>query len=201
MLKKGKIDAKWDNDTNNNEIYWLDTIDFTKLKTPPHLGTKARGWRFDFSSYENLHQKALTIWQKNPWDYKNCNDVYKDAHYIGMYILEKLTTDRPRYKVFDEILAASVDSDRESSIKSFARERFMKNFEEFSTGIITEECLLESVEKIKKVLPDHLQGWFEKDCEATMESDYEVKRVQGVLKQRKYREKVKEAKEKGISVL
>jgi hypothetical protein len=200
MLTKGEVNVSW-KEKVEEDVKWFDTIDFSKLKTPPHLGKNAKGWRFDFSSYENLHQKALTIWQKNSWDYKNLNDVYKDAHYIGMYILEKIVADRPRYKVFDDILAASINRDRESSIKSFARERFMKSFEEFSSGIINEECLLEIAESIKNALPEHMKGWFEEDCEATLESDYETRRVQGVVKQRKYREKIREAKERNIHVM
>jgi hypothetical protein len=200
MLTKGEVNVSW-KEKVEEDVKWFDTIDFSKLKTPPHLGKNAKGWRFDFSSYENLHQKALTIWQKNSWDYKNLNDVYKDAHYIGMYILEKIVADRPRYKVFDDILAASINRDRESSIKSFARERFMKSFEEFSSGIINEECLLEIAESIKNALPEHMKGWFEEDCEATLESDYKTRRVQGVVKQRKYREKIREAKERNIHVM
>lgn len=199
-LKKGRIDTQWKTAEEEN-IHWYDTIDFSKLKTPPHI-KNAKGWRFDFSSYENLHQKAMTIKERLPFLYKNENDVYKDAHYIGMYILERLIADDSRYREFDKIVSVTANGDRKSLLKVFAREQFLKFYEEYCKGIISEEVLTEMIGKIADTIEsEKIKTWFLSDCEAILTSDHEAKKINGKFYQRKYRERIAEAKERGLSVI
>lgn len=200
MLKKGNLNIKWKEDEAENS-HWYDTIDFKKIATPPHI-KKARGWRFDFASYENLHQKAMTIKERLPYLYTNENDVYKDAHYIGMYILERLITDDERYKEFDEIISITSNGDRKSLLKSFAREQFLKFYEEFVTGIISEEVLLEMMSKIASTITsEKIKRWFLDDCEMILTSDHEARKITGKLQKREYRERIAAAKERGLPAI
>lgn len=200
-LKKGKIDVTWEDENGVKAVPWYDTIDYDKMKTPPHLGRNAKGWRFDFSSYENLHQKAMEIKEKYPYIYKNENDVYKDAHYIGMYILERALCHNPKFEKFDMVLAMSSDRDSDIIFKEFLQERFTKAYESFVRGIISESDLLETAEEISATLQPPFKKWFEKFTEYLLQSDYEAKRVSGVLKQRDYRERIQEAKRIGIAMV
>jgi hypothetical protein len=200
-LKKGTVDVSWTDEKGVKDTPWYDTIDYEKMKTPPHLGRNAKGWRFDFSSYENLHQKAMEIKEKYPYLYKNENDVYKDAHYIGMYLLERVLCHNPKFEKFDRVLAMSSERDSDIVFKEFLQERFVKTYESFVKGIISESDLLETISEISSALHPPFKKWFEKFCDYLLSSDYEAKRVSGVLRQRDYREKIQEAKRIGMTVI
>lgn len=201
-LKKGTLNVTWADENGVVDTPWYDTIDYEKMKTPPHLGRNAKGWRFDFASYENLHQKAMEIKEKYPQCYKNENDVYKDAHYIGMYILERALSHNKKFKPFDDMIAVTSCDEEKGMIKAFARERFGQFFEQFCTGIISEEILEEMMLKIADVIPSKkIKEWFLDDCEKRLKNENEAQKIKGKIYMRKYREKVNEAREMGIGVV
>ena len=199
-LKNGRLNVKWKEDEEENS-HWYDTIDFSKLKTPPHI-KNAKGWRFDFASYENLHQKAMTIKERLPYLYRNENDVSKDAHYIGMYILERLITDDERYKEFDKIISITSKDDKKSLLKLFAREQFLKFYEEYCTRVISEKVLLDMMEKIADTITsEKIKKWFLNDCEAILSSDHEAMKISRKLYKREERGRISDLKERNLTVI
>jgi hypothetical protein len=202
-LPKGRVDVAWKDEKTGNltDVPWYDTIDYEKMRTPPHLGRNAKGWRFDFSSYENLHQKAMEIKERYPYYFKNENDVYKDDHYIGMYILERVLSHNNKFKKFDYILAMSCDIDSDIVFKEFLRDRFLKSFENYAKGIISEDDLLGIRETIISALPDDHKKWFEEECERIMSGEYEANKISEKLRKQKYRGKVAEAYGRGLKVM
>ncbi len=180
MLTKGTKDVKWTGEIYDGtdkplpvgEKHWYEKTDFHDLGIVFCERPKGKSIKIIFYAFAGLGDKALEIREAAPYKFKHQGDVHRNAHYIGMYILEQLYIKNKRNteeeNVFREALKMSEGVRRQENL----REIFTKFFDGYVSGLTSYESLSEIISTISGQIKDkELKEWFEKDCEKTLESD------------------------------
>ena len=206
MLKSGEKDVKWtqeeftgvDKPAAKGETKWYETINYDILD-PPYCVRPKGGHRFEISSFANLQDKALEIKESAPWRFKHSGDVNRNAHYIGMYILEQLYIKSGKFSAMNDMEHKIAPFMENIKQKTFYRNYFERIFENYVTGIISADALIEAQDSIAKSIEDEgVKKWFNDDCIQKMSSETEIRKVKNRLSMREARGI---AKEKGFSVV
>lgn len=170
---------------------WFDGLG--KLDIPFVPRPKGKGSRIDFFVYSNFPDMALEIKEAAPYKFKNTNDVHRNAHYIGMWILREIHVHNCSEE--DEKmknLCAMVDADDERATiqKRYLRERFMQEYEKCVEGLSSEKELDKYIRGILDRIEDPaIKEWFAGDVDSIVGSERAFGRVRNKLYMREYRGK------------
>jgi hypothetical protein len=191
MLTKGTKDVKWtegvfegtDKPTPEGEKHWYEKTNFHDLGIVYCERPKGKSVKINFWAHAGLGDKALEIREAAPYKFKHTGDVNRNAHYIGMYILEQLFVKNKRNteeeNVFREALKMSEGVRRQENL----REIFVKFFDGYVSGLTSYEDLLEIISTISGQIKDkELKKWFEQDCEKILGNDLAFNKTKHKLK-------------------
>jgi len=203
-LKKGIKNVRWKPENSEDikeKVKWYDTINYD-IFDPPKIPRSAKGTHVEFNTYADLGERVLEIKEACPSLFGHTNDVHRNAHYIGVFILECMYVKNKKFTLRDAIEEAIRPEVEMGRLKEFFREQFMKIFDQYATGIITVETLVEMAHKISDQIDSNdLREWFEKDCEAKINDAHEIVKSRNKIRMQKNRAAESLAKEMGISVL
>jgi len=204
MLKKGRKDVRWKEQPLvdvKEKVKWYDTIDYETFD-PPKIPRSAKGCHVEFNTYADLGERVLEIKEACPTMFGHTNDVHRNAHYIGTFILECMYVKNKKFTLRDAIEEAIRPEIELGRLKEFFREQFMKIFDQYATGIISVEVLVGMARKIADQIDSNdLREWFEKDCESKINDTHEIAKARNKIRMQRNRAAEIQAKEMGISVL
>lgn len=204
MLKKGTKNVRWkerDVVGNAEKIKWYDTINYETFD-PPKIPRSAKGTHVEFNTYADLGERSLEIKEACPALFGHTNDVHRNAHYIGTFILECMYVKNKKFSLRDAIEEAIRPEVEMGQLKEFFRDQFMKLFDQYASGIISISSLVENARKISDQIDSNdLREWFEKDCEEKMNNAHEIVKSRNKIRMQKVRAIEYKAKEMGISVV
>jgi len=180
MLTKGTENIKWvegiydgtDKPAPKGEKHWYEKTNFHDLGIVFCERPRGKSAKIIFYAFAGLADKALEIRESAPYKFKHTGDVHRNAHYIGMYVLEQLYVRTKRNSeeenVFREALKMSEGIRKQENL----REIFTKFYDGYVSGLTSYENLLEMISVISGQIKDEkLREWFEQDCEKVLAND------------------------------
>jgi len=195
MLKKGEIGARWEGIDKPEDKHWYEEIRWSDLDIPFCVRPKGKGERYNFYSFSNLQDKSMEIREAAPWKFRHTGDVHRNAHYIGMYILDQIYIKDKNNLVEEAVAKMMEDKLKITRKREYYRNAFRNYFEKFVLGLATEDDVHRAMEDLLEKIDDpELKEWFIKDCDTFMTNEGNYTRIKN-----KYR--MKEARAKGISLV
>jgi hypothetical protein len=202
MLTKGTKDVKWteenftgvDKPVPAGEQHWYEKADFHSLGIPFCVRPKG-GNRIWFSVFGNMEDKALEIKEASYGKFKNSRDVNRNAHYIGMYILEQMYVKNKRSSMEERIFNKLKTSTRLLHQQDTLRDFFKEFYDSYAKGGLDKDELCDRAVEISTEISDpKLKEWFIGYCDSLVEN-------REVLRKAKDRLRKKEAYSKGIGLV
>lgn len=202
MLTKGTEDVKWsegvyagaDNPAPEGEKHWYERVDFHSLGIPFCMRPKG-GPRIWFSVFGNMEYKAIEIKEASFGKFKSTNDVNRNAHYIGMYILEQMHVKNKKNgmveKIFKKLEGPKQILHQQDILRTFYQE-FYDSY--VKGGLNKDELCDRAVEIATEILDPKLKEWFIEYCDSLIEN-------KEILRKAKDRLRKKEAYSKGIELV
>ncbi len=200
MKERGKIGTKledgqdtyWGEDkpAEKGKKHWYEEVDFSALDIPYCIRPKGKGLRIDFYTFANLFDKAMEIKESAPWKFRHTGDVNRNAHYIGMYILEQIFIKEKNHMMEERVYARIKESKKVFDKRGMLREQFRELFDKRAEGLLTQERLEQIALEIAGEVEDKdLQEWFISDCDSFMNSEINLTRARNKLRMREVRQR------------
>lgn len=194
MLTKGTPDVKWsesdepykgvDKKLPDGEKHWYEKVMFNDLGIP-FCERAPSSKRIYFSVYPRLEWKALEIKEASFGKFKTVPDVHRNAHYIGMYVLEQMfirdKKDSIEERVFKKMKEPKKLIHQQETMRGF----FEEFYESFAKGGISREELQDHAIAISDEITDpKLKEWFISYCDSVMESKESLRKIKDRLRKR-----------------
>ena len=173
MKQRGKEDPDYTGMPTGNpedelqeERKWYDKIADLDLKMPYVPRPKGKGARIDFYVESRFPDMALEIKEGNKRKYKNANDVHREAHYLGMYIIRAIQASKKRDDLGSVFHALEKSSQRDN-VRQALKKEFVTRFESFCTGVTSEREFNEDVRiLLEAIKTPSTRVWLEHEIEA-----------------------------------
>ena len=174
-------------DSPQEERKWYDKIADLDLKMPYVPRPKGKGARIDFYVESRFPDMALEIKEGNKRKYKNTNDVHREAHYLGMYIIRAIQVSKKRDDLGSVFHALEKSSQRDN-VRQALRKEFVIRFESFCTGVISEREFNEDVRTmLEAIKTPKTREWLESEIEKIQSSTHAYDTLSARIRKQKSR--------------
>lgn len=192
MLPIGRKDVSWaeevytgmDKPAPEGERHWYEKVDFHSIGIPFCIRPKG-GRRIWFSVFSNMEDKALEIKESSFGKFKNTNDVNRNAHYIGMYVLEQMFVKNKKSSMEERIFNKMKNSTKFLHQQETLIEFFKEFYENYAKGCMrVEELQNHAVEIASEITDSKLKDWFVSYCDSLIDDRTNLKKVKDRMRKK-----------------